>query len=327
MTMAAGEDLEDAIRRFVTITSQAYADLTPPGPWSAQVARAVAEKVREPWRQGGPAMHETREVQAPTRHGPVRLRLYRPTAARPQAALIYLHGGGFTIFSLDTHDRVMRELAARAGVAVIGVDYALSPEAKFPTALEQVVDATRWIGGEGAEALDLKGARLAIGGDSAGGNLSFGTAVTLRDAGEPDLLKGIVTAYGGFGVIASDEITARYGGPGYILTREESLAFWKHYLADPADRQNPLACPVRADLRGLPPVFLAIPRCDINSEQNLQMAELLKAAGVKVDVEVYEGATHSFLEAMSISAVANRALDDMAAWTARTLTGSPQGVA
>lgn len=321
--MPAGEDLEDAIRRFVKITDQAYADLTPPGPWSAPVARAVAEKVREPWRQGGPAMHETREVQAPSRHGPVRLRLYRPTAAKPEGALVYLHGGGFTIFSLDTHDRVMRELAARAGVAVIGVDYARSPEAKFPVALEQVVDAVRWIAGDGAEALDLKGARLAIGGDSAGGNLSFGTALTLRDSGEGRLLSGIVTAYGGFGVVASDEITARYGGPGYILTRDESLAFWGHYLSDPNDRQNPLACPVRAELKGLPPVFLAIPRCDINSEQNFQMADLLKAAGVKVDVEIYEGATHSFLEAMSISAVANRALDDMAAWTARTLAASP----
>ena len=321
--MPAGEDLEDAIRRFVKITSQAYADHTPPGPWSAPVARAVAEKVREPWRQGGPVMHETSEVEAPTRHGPVRLRLYRPHAAKPGGALIYLHGGGFTIFSLDTHDRVMRELAARAGVAVVGVDYALAPEAKFPVALEQVVDAVRWVAGAGAQALGLEGARLAIGGDSAGGNLSFGAAITLRDAGERQLLDGIVTAYGGFGVIASDEITARYGGSGYILTREESLAFWEKYLVDPGDRQNPLVCPVRADLRGLPPVFLAIPRCDINSEQNFQMAEVLKAAGVPVDVEVYEGATHSFLEAMSISAVANRALDDMARWIARTLAVSP----
>jgi acetyl esterase len=257
----------------------------------------------------------------------VRLRLYQPSAARPRAALVYLHGGGFTIFSLDTHDRVMRELAARAGVAVIGVDYALSPEARFPTALEQVVDAVRWIGGDGAAALDLEGARLVIGGDSAGGNLSFGAAITLRDAGEPDRLQGIVTAYGGFGVIASDEITALYGGPGYMLTRDESLAFWKNYLEDPADRQNPLACPVRAELRRLPPVLLVIPRCDINAEQNFQMADLLKAADVPVQVEVYEGATHSFLEAMSISAVANRALDDMACWIARATAAAPQSVA
>ncbi|HEX3367460.1 alpha/beta hydrolase fold domain-containing protein [Phenylobacterium sp.] len=321
--MPAAADLEPAIQRFVETTGKAYAKLTPPGPWSAPVARAVAEKVREPWRQGGPEMHEAREAEAPTRHGPVRLRLYRPNAGRLEGALVYLHGGGFTIFSLDTHDRVMRELAVRAGVAVIGVDYALAPEAKFPVALEQVVDTVRWLADDGGKVLDLEGVRLAIGGDSAGGNLSFGAAITLRDAGEGQLLSGIVTAYGGFGVIASDEITARYGGPGYILTREESLKFWENYLNDPSERQNPLVCPLRANLKGLPPVFLAIPRCDINSEQNFQMADALKAAGVPVEAEVYEGATHSFLEAMSISPVANRALDDMAHWVARTLAISP----
>jgi acetyl esterase len=262
-------------------------------------------------------MHETREVMTPTRHGEVRLRLYRPTAAKPQGALIYLHGGGFTIFSLDTHDRLMRELAARSGMAVVGVDYALSPEAKFPTALEQVVDVTLWLAGGGATELSLEGAKLAIGGDSAGGNLSFGAAVTLRDQGHGDLLKGIVTAYGGFGVVASDEITALYGGEGYMLTREESLAFWKNYLSDPSHR--PLACPVNSELRGLPPVFLVIPKCDINAEQNYIMEEKLKAAEVPVKATVYEGATHSFLEAMSISKVANEALDDMAGWLVQTL--------
>jgi acetyl esterase len=256
----------------------------------------------------------------------VRVRLYRPSAAKPAGALIYLHGGGFTIFSLDTHDRLMRELAARSGMAVVGVDYSLSPEAKFPTALEQVVDVTRWLAGAGAAELGLEGAPLAIGGDSAGGNLSFGTAITLRDAGQGDLLKAIVTAYGGFGVVASDEITARYGGEGYMLTRAESLAFWKNYLSDPAHRESPLACPVRAELRGLPPVFLVIARCDINAEQNETMADLLARAGVPVRAKIYEGATHSFLEAMSISKVANEALQDMADWLVRTLAAAPEKV-
>lgn len=320
------DEVESGIRLFVDKVTRAYAELTPQGPWSAPVARAVAEKVREPWRQGGPVMHETREVFAPSRHGPVRLRLYRPAASRPAGMLIYLHGGGFTIFSIDSHDRVMRELAARSGLAVVGVDYALAPEAKFPVALEQVVDVVRWLAGEGADALGLKGAKLAIGGDSAGGNLSFGAAIALRNDGEGAIIRGIVTAYGGFGVVASDEITARYGGKGFMLTREESLAFWKNYLRDPSERQNPLVCPIRADLRGLPPVFLVIPRCDINSEQNFTMLDRLKAAGVAVTAEIYEGATHSFLEAMSVSPIANRALDDMAEWLVRILDVLPQAV-
>jgi acetyl esterase len=320
------DELESGVRQFVDKVTRAYAELTLPGPWSAPLARSIAEKVREPWRRGGPTMHETREMFSPSRHGPVRLRLYRPTANRPAGVLVYLHGGGFTIFSLDSHDRVMRELAARSGLAVLGVDYALAPEAKFPTALEQVVDVLRWFAGEGADALDLKGAKLAIGGDSAGGNLSFGAAITLRDTGEGAIIRGIVTAYGGFGVVASDEITARYGGEGFMLTRDESLAFWKNYLRDPSERENPLVCPVKADLHGLPPVFLVIPRCDINSEQNLMMLDRLNAAGVAVTAEIYEGATHSFLEAMSVSPIANRALDDMAEWLIRTLGASPRTV-
>jgi acetyl esterase len=317
------EKLDDGVREFVDKVTQAYKDLTPAGAWSAPVARAVAEKVREPWRQGGPVMHETREAMAPTRHGEVRVRLYRPAAAKPQGALTYLHGGGFTIFSLDTHDRLMRELAGRSGMAVVGVDYALSPEAKFPTALEQVVDVIGWLAGPGAAELGLQGVRFAVGGDSAGGNLAFSAAITLRDEGQGDLLKGIVSAYGGFGVVASDEITARYGGEGYMLTREESLAFWKNYLSDPSHRQSPLACPVNAELAGLPPVFLVIPKCDINAEQNEIMEARLAEAGVAVQAKVYEGATHSFLEAVSISKLADEALQDMADWLVRTLATVP----
>lgn len=306
------DELEPALRRFITVTSKAYADLTPAGPWSAPAARRVAEQVREPWRQGGPVMHQTREMFAPTRHGQVRVRLHRPDADPAKPALFYLHGGGFTIFSIDTHDRVMREFAGRTGMAVIGVDYALAPEAKFPVALEQIVDVVRWTADQ-AQALDLDANRLAVAGDSAGGNLSFGAALSLRDAGRSNLLKAIVSIYGGFGVPASDEITTRYGD-GYMLTREEAAFFWNNYLEDQAQRANPLASPIQADLRGLPPCFMAIALMDINSEQNLTMVDRLLGAGVQVTTEVYENACHSFIEAVSISAVAERAFKDMSQW-------------
>lgn len=321
----SAEDLDPGIRQFVDQVKQAYAELTPEGPWSAPVARRIAEQVREPWRQGGPVMAETRELSVDTRQGPVRLRLYRPKPGPADAALIYLHGGGFTIFSLDTHDRVMRELAGRTGMVVIGVDYALSPEVRFPVALEQITDVVRWAA-RSAEDLGLRQPRLAIGGDSAGGNLAFATAISLRDAGEPGLLRGIVSAYGGFGVPISDDMAARYGGEGYILTREESVFFWNNYLEDPAQRSNPLACPPRADLQGLPPSFLAIAECDIGLEQNLLMRDRLKAAGVAVKAKIYEGATHSFLEAVSISAVAERAFQDMAQWLRKSVARSPEQV-
>src|SRR5215470_9207203 len=131
---ANGRDpLDPQIRRFVSALAEGWAQFPDDGSRSIVEMRRIAEIVRRPWRQGGPAMAATSDMLLPTRRGDVRVRLHRPSAEMAaQPALVYLHGGGWTMFSLDTHDRIMREFAARAGVVVVGVDYALSPEAKFP---------------------------------------------------------------------------------------------------------------------------------------------------------------------------------------------------
>ena len=134
--MLARDPLDPQIRRFVDTLARAWAEY--PAVESLPVAekRRIAEIVRTPWRQGGPEMAATREISLPTRHGPVRARVHRPASpSEVQPALVYLHGGGWTMFSLDTHDRIMREFAARAGVTVVGIDYALSPEAKVASLL------------------------------------------------------------------------------------------------------------------------------------------------------------------------------------------------
>ena len=307
------DELDEGVRRFVTEVTKAYAERRSEGPWSATAARQTAEAVREPWRAGGPAMHETTELLVPTPHGDVRVRLYRPTSAPAVPALIYMHGGGFTLFSIDTHDRLMREYAARTGMAVIGVDYALAPEARFPVALEQVVAVARWAAANAA-VLGVDANRLAAGGDSAGANLALSAALLLRDAGEPRLLKALLLIYGGYGGGVSDEMEARYGGGRYMLNRDEARVFWSNYLADPALATDPLAAPFHAQLWGLPSCFMVIAEYDINAEQNVGMAGRLREAGVKVQAEIYKGATHSFLEAVSISAVANRAIEESSAW-------------
>ena len=107
---------------------------------------------------------------------------------------------------------------------------------------------------------------------------------------------------------------ARYGGPRFMLTADEMAAFWRDYLRSPEDAENPLASPMLADLAGLPPAFLAIAECDILAEQNLLMVERLKAAGVPTRAEVYAGASHSFLEAVAVSPLSARALDEASAW-------------
>lgn len=282
--------------------------------------RRRAEAVRARWRRGGPQMVAVEEMQVPTGSGEVRVRLYKAVVNNAlQPALVYLHGGGWTMFSIDTHDRIMRELASKAGVLVIGVDYALSPEAKFPFALQQVVGVVRWLSQCGDTCgIDTK--RMAIGGDSAGANLAVSTSLMLRDAGERKTIQGMLLIYGCF---SSEPTDSSYGSEGNLLSSQEMAEFWKNYLADPADAGNPLAAPLLARLEGLPPAFQVIAECDVLAEQNIEFAARLREAGVAAEEKEYPGATHSFLEAVSIADVARHALDDSAAWLRRCLQVSP----
>jgi acetyl esterase/lipase len=233
--------------------------------------------------------------------------------------MVYMHGGGWALFSIDTHDRLMREFAARSGMVVIGVDYALAPEARYPVALNQVVGVVRWLRAHGAQ-VGIDADRLVLGGDSAGGSLSLGAALKLRDSGrnEGDAVKGLLSIYGGFSPDCSPASRQRYGTEDDMLTAGEVDEFWDNYIGSVADRRDPYLVPVLAPLAGLPPVFLLIAECDVLAEQNLLMAGCLLEAEVPVKVKVYPGAPHSFIEAMEVSAVASRAIDDGAAWL-RTL--------
>lgn len=308
-----GEDLDPEIRAFVRAMGAGWAAHPDLSTVSPSEARRIADAVREPWTRGGPAMAETAEAWIETKAGPVRVRRYVPVHGPPAPGLVWLHGGGWTIFSLDTHDRVMRELAARSGVTVVGVDYALSPEAKHPVALGQAAAVLEeLLAGRGRLGVDP--ARLAVGGDSAGANLSVAACLKLRDAGADRLPAAMALVYGVFDRRSSPESAARYGGAGYMLGASEMEQFWASYLVDERQADDPLVCPVRADLTGLPPAFLTVPECDLLAEQSHAMAARLRGHGVDARLEVYPGATHSFLEAVAVSALAGRALDDLATW-------------
>lgn len=308
----AADDLDPDIRRFHHAISSGYAAHPAQPAQTLADRRQVAETVRAPWTRGGPVMARTRDM----RLGGVRVRIHEPVLGGDLPVMLYIHGGGWMLFSLDTHDRLMREYAGRAGVAVIGVDYSLSPEAKFPTALKEivaVVDAVR--AGEGGSGLDAN--RIAIGGDSAGANMAVAANLLLKRQGKP-VLDAMILNYGAFdhAVTASHE---RYGSDGYMLNSAEMVVFWDAYLRGVEDYANPLAAPLRADLSGLPPAFLCIAACDILVDGNLTMAASLRAAGVPVSASLYDGASHSFLEAVSISSLADRAFTDAASWLSRHL--------
>lgn len=276
-------------------------------------ARWIAEEVRAPWARGGPQMKRTFERHLLVGDGTVRIRVHDPSGGNGNPALVYLHGGGWTLFSLDTHDRLMREYAARAGVTVVGVDYALAPEAKFPLALEQVTAAVQFLAERGAE-LGIDPGRLAIGGDSAGANLAVAAALDLRQADSRGPLRALLLNYGVFARHSSPEAVRRLGGPGNMLTADEMEGFWRNYLRDESDAGDPRACPALADLGGLPPVLLVAAELDLLAEQSEGLHLRLLRAGVTSRLEIYRGASHSFLEAVAIAALADRALSESAAW-------------
>jgi acetyl esterase len=317
VTSAGGRDLDADVRRFIRGIAESMARHPQSAGTSVPQMRQWTAEARAPWSRGGPAMRETLNLEAPTRHGGVRLRIHRP-AGGELPGLVYLHGGGWTLFSIDTHDRVMREYAARAGCCVIGVDYALSPEHKFPVALEQAVDVVDWLAGQGRE-LGIDARRLAIGGDSAGANLGVATCLVRRDRATLSPLRAMLLNYGAFTTRNTPGACRRYGGPEYMLGCEEMADYWRNYLRHERDAEDPLACPLLAAPTGLPAAFLAIAECDILAEQSHQMARRLQEAGVPVESVVYAGASHSFLEAMSVAAVSNRALKEASDWLRRTL--------
>jgi len=282
--------------------------------------RIIAEQSRVAWSRGGPCMHSTREFRIVASTGPLRVRLHDPSPAVSKPALIYAHGGGWSMFSLDTHDRLMREYAQRAGVAVLGVDYALAPEHKYPLALHQIDDALQWLIAQGG-VLGIDTRHIALGGDSAGANLALATALRWRDRGRSEPLAGLLLNYGSFDVDVDAESRRRFGTSADMLGSDEIDMFWANYLRDDADRLDPLACPLKADLSGLPPTLLVVPECDVLAAQSSTMHERMIAAGVDAQHHGYPGATHSFLEAMSISTLAMQAIQDAAVWLRQCLYG------
>ena len=213
-----------------------------------------------------------------------------PSAGRP--ALFFLHGGGFTIGSIGTHDTLCRELARQSGCAVVSLDYRLAPEHKFPTAVHDAWDGLQWLHTKGAS-LGLDPARLAVGGDSAGGTLAAVCALMARDAGIPLALQLLIYP----GTTAHGDLPSRaHYREGLLLDETMIDWFFSHYIPQEARddwRFAPLLAP---EVEGVAPAWLALAECDPLVDEGLAYADRLRSAGVPVDLEIYRGVVHEFIK-------------------------------
>jgi acetyl esterase len=219
--------------------------------------------------------------------------------------------------SIETHDRICREYASGADVATVSVDYVLAPEARFPVAVFECAAVIRWLASNAAT-WGLDPTRIAIGGDSAGGNLALGTAMLLRDESEVTL-RGILTGY--------PVTDCRFDTPSYTefaegfgLTRAAMQRYWELYLRDAADAANPYAAPLRGDPAGLPRTLIQLAELDVLRSDGERMAEKMRAAGVDVTSQTYAGTAHGFLRMVGPIAKAREAAAWASAWLREVLS-------
>lgn len=270
--------------------------------------RALIKAVPEPV-----AKVENRTIPGPA--GEIPLRIYMPEGSGPFPVLVYFHGGGWVLGDLESHDGVCRVLANAARCVVASVDYRLAPEHKYPAAAEDCYAATQWVA---ANAASIGGdpERIAVGGDSAGGNLAAVVALMARDKGGPRLRHQLLV----YPVTDFSFDTPSYGqnAQGYSLGKADMEWFWRQYLPDEAAGREPYASPLRAtDLSHLPPALVITAEYDPLRDEGEHYAERLRQAGVPTDLRRYDGMIHGFF-AMSAGVDVARAAVNHAADALRT---------
>jgi acetyl esterase len=274
--------------------------------------RQARESMRARIAALGPVEEVARveEHRVGVENGAITVRCYTPRGAGLRPALVFFHGGGWVIGDLDAHDGICRSLANAAGCVVASVDYRLAPEHRYPTAVDDAFAATRWVAAEGPR-LGIDARRLAVGGDSAGGNLAAAVTLMGRERGGPplafQLLVYPVTHH------AFDTPSYQECAEGYLLTRNAMRWFWGHYLRHPDDGRAPHASPLLApDLAGLPPALVITAGYDPLRDEGEAYAARLGEAGVPVTLTRYPGMIHGFFRMINLVDQARAARDEAA---------------
>lgn len=249
----------------------------------------------------GARVHATEDRRIPVSGGEITVRVFTPSASERPGTILYLHGGGWVIGTLDGFSPVCRELAAASGLTVASVDYRLAPEHPFPVPVEDAYAALQWV----AKALP---GPIVVMGDSAGANLATAAAIKARIEGGPAIALQVLV-YPVTDADFSRKSYAELGTGEYQLTMADMRWFWGHYVVDPAGRTNPLAAPLHApDLAGLPPAIIAIAGCDPLRDEGLAYAARLAEAGVPTTVERFDDMIHGFFTMIDLVSPANAAV-------------------
>ena len=252
--------------------------------------------------------------------GDVPIRIYRPVSdAAVLPVVVYAHGGGFVFCDLDSHDGLCRNLTNRTGAVFISVDYRLAPENPWPAAAEDFHAVTSWVA-DNADVLGIHADRIAVGGDSAGGNLAAVAALMARDRGGPDLAAQLLL----YPVIAADFDTESYErfGTGFYNPKPALQWYWDQYVPNDADRTHPYASPLAANLERLPPAVVVLTGHDPLHDEGAAYADALEAAGVVVTRCSFDGGIHGFMT-MPMLELAHRARAEASDALVQQLSASP----
>jgi acetyl esterase len=281
-------------------------------PTEQMTPAAARESMRSRTAALGPVEEVARvaDHRVPVDGGTIAVRCYYPAGPGPFPAYIYFHGGGWVIGDIETHDGICRSLANHSGSMVASVDYRLAPEHKYPVAAEDSYAATQWVARE-AGRLGVDARRMAVGGDSAGGNLAAAVCLMSRDRKGPALALQVlaypVTQY------SLDTRSYRAYADGYLLTRNAMRWFWDHYLRRAEDGGEPYASPLSAaSLSGLPAALVMTAEYDPLCDEGEAYAARLREAGVPVTLTRYHGMIHGFLRMINIMDQARAARDEIA---------------
>jgi acetyl esterase/lipase len=290
---------------------------------SPKEARQLFRETRPASTPTPPEIGTVKDLSADGPEGAIPLRLYRPRgvdAGVALPALVFFHGGGWVIGDLETHDVLCRQLTAEAGIAVVAVDYRLAPEAKFPAAADDAWAATRWVVAH-ADRLAIDARRIAVGGDSAGGNLAAVVALLARDAGAPAIaFQALLYPVIDVGI---EWPSYQQLGEGYLLTSQSMRWFIGHYLTSDKEAVDWRVSPLRApSLRGVPPALIVTAGFDPLRDEGEAYARALRDAGVRVDYVCYGGMIHGFVPMGRLIDTGNRAASHVAASLREALAGT-----